>query len=158
YARYRLYGGEDPLLNAGGGGNEQGGPPAAAPAPAYPPHEHADPPRGGPGGGGEAAPPPNPPPRPGPNHGHNHNRRGPAVGLEMQGVGLEGLAVVLLRGARQHARSRRIDDDRSDHHGERPEGYVDFDFQVQQPARRFPDDPDAGDQQQHGFGEGREIL
>ena len=76
----------------------------------------------------------------------------------MQCVGLQRLAVVFVGDAPQPARTPEVDDDRNAHHHKRPERRLDFDGMEEQTLARFVDDPDAGQQQQAGFDEGREAL
>ena len=74
----------------------------------------------------------------------DHDGGAPDVGLEMQSVGLERLAIVLFGGRREHARARRVDRDRDHHHGERPEGDFDFRLMRHQAVDRLSHDPNAG--------------
>ena len=88
----------------------------------------------------------------------DHDSAGPDVGAEVQRVGLQSLAVVLLGDTAQAARAPEIDDHGKAHHGESPNRRLDLDPVEEEPFDRFVDDPDAGEQQQAGFKEGGEAL
>ena len=83
---------------------------------------------------------------------------GPDVGAEVQGIGLQGLAVVLVGDAAQPPRAPEIHHDRDAHHDERPDRRLDLDRVKEQPLARFVNNPDASQQQKSGFEEGGEAF
>jgi hypothetical protein len=76
----------------------------------------------------------------------------------VQRVGLQRLAVIFFRHSREHAGTRNIDGNRSQHHGQRPHRDLDLRVMESQPPHRLPHDPRAGEQQQQGFAQRREVL
>ena len=95
HARHRLHYLGDAVLQAGRGGIEQGVHGALAEAPADPHHDCADA-EGRHGIRGRNT-------ELDADQARDHHSRAPDVGLEMQRVGFEGLAVVFLRRAGEHA-------------------------------------------------------
>ena len=64
-----------------------------------------------------------------------HDARRPDVGREVQGIGLQGLAVVFLRYPQQGPRARKVDDDREHDHQKRPRAGIDFNRPVENSRR-----------------------
>ena len=88
----------------------------------------------------------------------DHDAAGPDVGAEVQRVGLQSLAVVLVGDALQSPRTPEVHDHRDAHNDESPDGGLDLDGMKEEALAGFVDDPDAGQQQQAGFEEGGEAL
>jgi hypothetical protein len=77
----------------------------------------------------------------------------------VEGVGLQGLALVLLRHAVEGARAGDVHDDREDHDAEGPGVGVDGGLlRGEEAVDGLPDDPDARDEEQEGLEEGREVF
>ena len=89
-----------------------------------------------------------------------HDARRPDIGREVQGIGLQGLAVVFLRYPQQGPRAREVDDDREQRRPGTPTGWDRLQSAAWKNSRRdgLVDDPEAGDQQEQRFEQGREVL
>lgn len=86
-----------------------------------------------------------------------HHQRGPQVGGEVEGVGFEGLGVVLAGHAHQGAGAEPVDAEREEKDQEGEEGGLDLD-PVDEAMDGFPDDPGAGDEEQRGLEDGAEVF
>ena len=77
----------------------------------------------------------------------------------MQGICLQGLAVVLSCHPQKSAGAGVVDDNRQDDDQERPQVGVDMNGGAkEQTFHRLPDDPDTSAQEQHGLEERRQVL
>ncbi len=85
--------------------------------------------------------------------------RRPHVGAEMQGVGLERLARMLLRGLVKRARAEEVDDDRDAHDGERRGRRLDrVGLRAGKALDRLPDHHAAEHEQERGLGKRGQAL
>ena len=88
----------------------------------------------------------------------DHDSDAQHVGREVQGVGLERLASVLLRGAPESPGAREIDHDRNRKHGEGERRHFDVDLVKEDPLHGLAEDPDAGQEQEQCLAERGKIL